>query len=171
MKKLGEVVSITKGQLITESDAVPGDIPVIGGGTKPSYYHNRPNRVGKTITISASGANAGFVAFHDTPIFASDCSTISEQPSYSTEFIYAQLLHKQALIFKSQTGGAQPHVHANDLNPLEIGCPPLPEQTAIAEVLSDMDAELAILEKQREKTKELKQGMMQELLTGRIRLV
>ena len=49
--------------------------------------------------------------------------------------------------------------------------PPLPEQTAIAAVLSDMDAEIAALEAQRDKTRTLKQGMMQELLTGRIRLV
>ena len=45
------------------------------------------------------------------------------------------------------------------------------EQTAIAEVLSDMDAELAALEQRRDKTRALKQGMMQELLTGRTRLV
>ena len=47
----------------------------------------------------------------------------------------------------------------------------LAEQTAIATVLSDMDAELAALEARRDKTRALKQGMMQELLTGRIRLV
>ena len=45
------------------------------------------------------------------------------------------------------------------------------EQTAIAEVLSDMDAELAALEQRRDKTRALKQGMMQELLTGRTRLI
>ena len=45
-----------------------------------------------------------------------------------------------------------------------------PKQTAITEVLSDMDAELAALEQRRDKTRLLKQGMMQELLTGRIRL-
>jgi len=49
--------------------------------------------------------------------------------------------------------------------------PPVPEQTAIAEVLSDIDAELAALEQRRDKTRALKQGMMQELLTGRTRLV
>jgi type I restriction enzyme S subunit len=47
----------------------------------------------------------------------------------------------------------------------------LTEQTAIAEVLSDMDAELAALETRREKTRRLKHGMMQELLTGKTRLV
>ncbi len=52
-----------------------------------------------------------------------------------------------------------------------LSLPPVPEQTAIAAVLSDMDAELAALESRRDKTRALKQGMMQELLTGRIRLV
>ena len=54
---------------------------------------------------------------------------------------------------------------------IRISSPTLPEQTAIAEVLSDMDAELAALEQRRDKTRALKQGMMQELLTGRTRLV
>jgi len=54
----------------------------------------------------------------------------------------------------------------------EITIPPrLPEQKAIAAILSDMDAEITTLESRRNKTKLLKQGMMQELLTGRIRLV
>jgi type I restriction enzyme S subunit len=49
--------------------------------------------------------------------------------------------------------------------------PPLIEQETIAAVLSDMDAEISALEKKRDKTRALKQGMMQELLTGRTRLV
>jgi type I restriction enzyme S subunit len=49
--------------------------------------------------------------------------------------------------------------------------PPVPEQTAIAAILSDMDAELAALETKLAKARQVKQGMMQELLTGRIRLV
>ena len=49
--------------------------------------------------------------------------------------------------------------------------PSLPEQTAIAEILSDMDAEIAALEGKLSKARQVKQGMMQELLTGRIRLV
>jgi type I restriction enzyme S subunit len=53
----------------------------------------------------------------------------------------------------------------------ELSLPPLAEQAAIATVLSDMDAELGILEQRCDKTKLLKQGMMQQLLTGRTRLV
>jgi type I restriction enzyme S subunit len=58
-----------------------------------------------------------------------------------------------------------------DMKAFRIKLPPEDEQTAIATVLSDMDAELAALEQRREKTRALKQGMMQELLTGRTRLV
>ena len=57
------------------------------------------------------------------------------------------------------------------LSKLVVRLPPLPEQTAIAAVLSDMDAELAALEARRDKTRDLKQAMMQELLTGRTRLL
>ena len=54
----------------------------------------------------------------------------------------------------------------------EIRMPPtLDEQTAIAQVLSDMDAEIAALEARRDKTRAIKQGMMQQVLTGRVRLV
>lgn len=57
------------------------------------------------------------------------------------------------------------------LEKLALELPSVPEQTAIAEVLSDMDAEIAALEARRDKTRALKQGMMQKLLTGRIRLI
>lgn len=53
----------------------------------------------------------------------------------------------------------------------ELRIPSIEEQTAIATILSDMDAELAALEARRDKARQLKQGMMQELLTGRIRLI
>jgi type I restriction enzyme S subunit len=171
VKRLGEVAEIKKGQLITSTTLIPGEIPVIAGGRQPAYFNAVANREGRTITISASGANAGYVAIYDGPIFASDCSTISESDSYCLEFVFYQLVSKQQTIYKAQTGGAQPHIHAKDLSPIPFSFPPLPEQTAIAAVLSDMDAEIAALEAQRDKTRALKQGMMQELLTGRIRLI
>jgi type I restriction enzyme S subunit len=60
---------------------------------------------------------------------------------------------------------------SRDLIKLLFPVPPVPEQLGIADVLSDMDAEIAALEARLDKTKLLKQGMMQELLTGRIRLI
>ena len=66
---------------------------------------------------------------------------------------------------------SQASINTKELKALEIRLPLLQEQTAIATVISDMDTELATLESRRDKTHALKQGMMQELLTGRIRLV
>jgi type I restriction enzyme S subunit len=67
--------------------------------------------------------------------------------------------------------GAQANISLQDVQALEIHVPPtIPEQAEIAQVLSDMDTEIATLEQRRDKTRALKQGMMQQLLTGRIRL-
>jgi type I restriction enzyme S subunit len=150
---------------------VQGNIPVIAGGKTPAYYHNKANRTGKTITISSSGASAGYISFHSYPIFASDCSTISESADYSIEFVYYLLFSMQEKIYKMQTGGAQPHIHPRDLNPIPVVCPDKTEQSAIASTLLDMDAEITALETKLEKCKMIKQGMMQTLLTGEIRLI
>ena len=171
MKKLGEVCQIKKGQMITDNTRIQGNIPVIAGGKTPAYYHNKANRFGKTITISGSGASAGYVAFHSIPIFASDCSTIEEAKEYCIEFIYFLLQLFQEKIFKMQTGGAQPHVHPSDLFPIEIPFPTLDEQKHISKILFDIDNEIQEIEKQLEKQKMIKQGMMQSLLTGKIRLI
>jgi restriction endonuclease S subunit len=69
------------------------------------------------------------------------------------------------------TGSNYPSINSGDVRALQIPFPPFAEQTAIAEVLSNMDAELAALEQRRDKTRNLKQGMMQALLTGKTRLV
>jgi type I restriction enzyme S subunit len=68
-------------------------------------------------------------------------------------------------------GDAVVHISSSALSDVRCKLPPHPEQTAIAEVLSEMDGELAVLEQRREKTRALKQAMMQELLTGRTRLL
>jgi type I restriction enzyme S subunit len=85
------------------------------------------------------------------------------------------VLLRQASFISAMTGvakgGAQPNLSASDITEHTFNMPKhAPEQTAIAEVLTEMDAELAALAQQREKTRALKQAMMQELLTGRTRL-
>ncbi len=68
-------------------------------------------------------------------------------------------------------GDAVVHISARNLGQLQIQLPSIEEQRAIAAVLSDMDAEIAALEARRDKTRAIKQGMMQELLTGKTRLL
>jgi type I restriction enzyme S subunit len=75
------------------------------------------------------------------------------------------------LIYFLAQGATRYNLSKANFLKLLIPCPSPSEQTAIAEILSDMDSEINALESRREKTRLLKVGMMQELLTGRIRLV
>ena len=77
----------------------------------------------------------------------------------------------QEMISNISGGGTRAYIGITSQGKLLFILPPIKEQTAIAQVLSDMDEEIEVLEARRDKTKALKQGMMQELLTGRIRLV
>lgn len=170
--ELGTIVSIQRGCMLKSSEYQFGNIPVIAGGITPAGFHNVANRNGRTITISASGANAGYISYYKEPIFATDCSTISEGNDYFIDYIYYVLLLKQNDIFRLQTGGAQPHIHPKDIAPLKISIPCLyEEQVAIANILTTMDNEIESLEEERDKYIRLKEGMMQKLLTGQIRLV
>ena len=91
---------------------------------------------------------------------------------YDNDFMYHYLISQEPSWAKLSKGSTFDSVNSVDVKALEIHLPiNTDEQTAIAKVLSDMDAELAALEQRRDKTRALKQGMMQELLTGRTRLV
>lgn len=69
------------------------------------------------------------------------------------------------------SGSGVPTLNRNDVHDFKIAVPPKPEQTAIAQILSDMDEEIQTLQTCLSKTQQIKQGMMQELLTGKVRLV
>ena len=93
-------------------------------------------------------------------------------PGISNEFMYYLLLTMKQAMTENSSGSTFLEISKRDLSALKIKLPrDSTEQAAIAEVLSDMDAELASLEGQLDKARALKQGMMQELLTGRIRLI
>jgi type I restriction enzyme S subunit len=92
-------------------------------------------------------------------------------PGESNEFLYYTLLTMKQKMVERAFGSTFLEISKANVAALEVNTPSFPEQTAIAAVLSDMDAELSALEARRDKTRALKQAMMQELLTGRIRLV
>lgn len=85
------------------------------------------------------------------------------------DYINSPYFRKRAV--EASTGSTRERIGLTELKQLPVAAPALPEQVAIATVLSDMDAELAALEQRLAKTRALKQGMMQELLTGKMRLV
>ena len=137
MMSLGEVCEIRKGNSITRKEVVEGSIPVIAGGQKPSAFHNRANRTGETITVSASGAYAGFVSYFKEPIFASDCSTIKPKDGrLMGAFLFHVLKSKQAEIYKLQVGMGQPHVYPKDLSSFRI---PLPQMETQREVMAEIE--------------------------------
>lgn len=95
---------------------------------------------------------------------------LKAKKGFDQGFLFYSLVHKNILRFLAN--GTRAKLNKSEMWKVEVNVPvALSEQTAIAEVLSDMDAELAALEQCRDKTRDLKQGMMQELLTGRTRLV
>ena len=142
--KLGEICIVRRGTTITKKQTIEGEVPVIGGGTKPTYFHNESNRKANCITISGSGASAGFVNKWDVPIFASDCSTV--EPKDNTQlsnFIYYFLLSQQEYIYKNfRSGAAQPHVYAKDIASLEYPILPIAEQERIVAKLDATFAEI-----------------------------
>ena len=95
-----------------------------------------------------------------------------KDPSITTDYLFQVIRADEFIETASNAYGTHmPRSDWNIVKNYELKLPPIPEQSAIVAVLSDMDAELANLEQRRDKTRALKQGMMQELLTGKTRLV
>ncbi|MGN0729272.1 N-6 DNA methylase, partial [Treponema sp.] len=141
MVKLGEIAEIQKGKSITSADIQKGNIKVVAGGIDYAYMHNIANRPANIITVSASGANAGFVNFWKEPIFASDCSTILAKDELTTKYLFNVLKAYQTLVFHLQKGAAQPHVYADDLKSFSIPLPPLDVQKEIVAECETVDSE------------------------------
>jgi type I restriction enzyme S subunit len=134
---LGEVCEIRRGTTITQKQARSGDVPVVAGGIEPSYFHDTANRAGNVVSVSGSGANAGYVNFWEVPIFASDCSTVeSRGEDVDIRYVHYFLRSKQQEISALRTGAAQPHVYPRDIAPLLIPLVPLSDQRRIVDLLS-----------------------------------
>lgn len=131
---LSRVAEIRKGTSITQKKASPGSYKVIAGGMTHAYTHNAFNRPANTITVSASGASAGYVAFWKEPIFASDCTTVRGVDDVHTEYLYHLLKSRQGEIQAASSGAAQPHVYPKDLEPLLI---PQPDLTTLENIVSE----------------------------------
>ena len=142
-KKLVDIacLEIQRGTVITQSDTVKGDIPVVAGGVSFAYHHNKANRPKNVITISASGQNAGYVNFWEEPIWASDCTTIlsKDENVLIAKFVYECLTSRQEEMYLLQKGSAQPHVYPKDIAQIEIPTPPLEVQKAIITEIEKID--------------------------------
>lgn len=124
MGRLKDIGKFRRGKTITSKYVVKGKIPVVAGGLEPACYHNKFNTESPVITVSGSGANAGFTRLYNEKVWASDCSFLDASKCDSLYFVYSFLKSSKAAIDNLQKGAAQPHVYAKDLNGLAVLIPP-----------------------------------------------
>ena len=120
--QFAELGLFVRGRNITSAEMIDGDVPVVSAGIDPSGYHNESNVKGKSLTVSASGANAGFLKYNLDDIWAADCSYYQDEGKLW--FAYHLLKFLQPVISNLQCGAAQPHVHPKQINRLSVIIPP-----------------------------------------------
>jgi len=108
---MGDLLTPKKGKNITRGEAINGKYPVIAGGLEPSCYHNSFNTKYPVITISASGANAGYVNLFFSNVWAADCSYIDISIFNEIYFAYVVLKVNQSFLMSKQIGTGQPHIY------------------------------------------------------------
>ena len=168
VKRLGDVLTICHGKSQRDVIVADGLYPVlatggqIGTASRP-LYEKASVLIGRKGTIDQPQYMA-------TPFWAIDTLfySVMKYGNYA-KFFYYRFCLIPWMQFNEASG--VPSLNARTIENIEIACPEPTEQTEIATVLSDMDAEIAALEARRDKTRDLKQAMMQELLTGKTRLV
>ncbi len=165
--KLGDITTnISSGISKTKSTIgiynIYGSTGIIGSSSTYDY-------TGEKILVARVGANAGTVNQVDGKYCVSDNTLIINlKPNFELVYFFYFLIYIKLnkLIF----GSGQPLITGSQLKSLPIPLPPLPEQKTIATAISDINALITSLEKLIEKKRKIKQGTMQELLTGKRRL-
>lgn len=120
---LSDVCEFKRGKNITSSEMKDGTIPVISAGITPSGFHSHANVYGISVTMSSSGANAGYIAVHYSDIWAADCSYIEEASTPCIYYVYELLNNIRSIINNFQRGAAQPHVYPKDINRIKMIIP------------------------------------------------
>jgi type I restriction enzyme S subunit len=168
VKRLGDVLRVRHGKSQHHIIANDGQYPILATGgeigrTNTCLYDKPSVLIGRKGTIDKP-------QYRNDPFWTVDTLFYTEIFSgISAKFIFYKFNMINWRSYNEASG--VPSLNASTIENIEIKLPKSKEQTAIATVLSDMDAEIAALVARRDKTRALKQGMMQELLTGRIRLV
>lgn len=126
---LEQIAKFVRGKVIVKEATRLGDVPVVAGGLEPAYYHDMANTDAPVVTVSGSGANAGFARMYFEKVWASDCSWVDATTTKYIRFVYCFLKDNDAELRNAQKGAAQPHVHAKDVNALLVTA----EESVIAE--------------------------------------
>jgi type I restriction enzyme S subunit len=168
MKRLGDILTVRHGKSQHGVTAPDGKFPILASGGEigrtNSFIYDKPSvLIGRKGTIDSP-------QYVDSPFWTVDTLFYTEISSEAdAKFVFYKFVMIRWRSYNEASG--VPSLNAKTIENIEIKTPHVTEQTAIATVLSDMDAELAALEQRLTKTRALKQGMMQELLTGRTRLL
>ena len=167
---VSEYILPKRGKGLLSKDAIYGSIPVVAGGLEPSTYHNVSNTKSPVITISASGANAGFVRLWNKEVWSSDSSFIDNSVTEFVYFWYALLKARQQEIFDSQTGSAQPHIYPKHIGALKI---PSLDTHAIKQFNDDVRPLFDLIGKNEEQNTALssmRDSILPKLMSGKLNL-
>lgn len=168
VKPLSEIANICRGSIITEAQTVQGDVKVVAAAVSYSYFHNAANRKANVITISSSGANAGYMNFWREPIFASDCMTIQCESDIDTILTYYQLrLYRNGIMQRSH-GSAQPHVYPSDIQSLPFVCVPKEYRDKIENLYITWNREIANKSKEIEQLVKQRDALLPVLMNGQV---
>lgn len=163
---LAKIAEFKRGKTITKAQIEPGAVPVVAGGLEPAYYHNISNTKAPVITVSASGANAGFTRMYYTDVFASDCSFVDRDTCSVLPFVYCFLINHKSELDSLQKGSAQPHVYAKDINALHLYIPDKSLLNKFCEVAVPMFSKIALLEKQNKNLAQARDRLLPKLMSG-----
>lgn len=165
---LGEIAFFKRGKTITKNQTCEGFVPVVAGGLEPAYYHNLSNTASPVITVSGSGANAGFTRMYHTEIWASDCSFVDAKSTDRIYFAYCVLKNKKNDIDALQKGAAQPHVYAKDINALELLVPSTTCLVEFERLVTPFFEKIKALYQQIELSKEARERLLPKLMSGEL---
>lgn len=171
IKSVGDLLAPKRGKTITKSKCVSGDIPVVAGGLEPAYFHNMANVSAPVVTVSASGANAGFVRLYQQDIWASDCSFVSSNQTDDIYFWYVFMKANQEKIYFMQQGAAQPHIYPSDLMRLIICSSKLGEERGFFNnVVSPLFEKIGLANQKIRTLSNLRDTLLPRLMSGQLRL-
>ena len=166
--RVSELAEFKRGKTITKKNAKDGNVPVVAGGLEPAYFHNVANTVAPVITISASGANAGYTRLYNTDIWASDCSYIDASYGDKLYFIYTFLKNNKEVIDNLQRGAAQPHVYAKDINALSTYIPESTIMEPFCNLVAPLFKKIAVQERLISELKQARDKLLPKLMSGEI---
>lgn len=170
--KLGEIAAISKGEQLGRLEMTEtGTYPVINGGISKSGLMDSYNREKDTITISEGGNSCGFVAFMKERFWCGGhCYALSNLKT-DLHFLFQILKFEENDIMKLRVGSGLPNIQKSSLDSFSLCIPAdISEQTAIADILSKADEEIDLLTRKLDLLQSQKKGLMQQLLTGKIRV-